>query len=127
MRRSALAVAAVVLAVGCETPSRPPASVSNGVVTASAAAGGLRLRNASSEAVNYFVLARDAAPLIDWAACAGPSCPAIAAHDSVSVPYSDIAGYSSASTEAIVYWWHSVSHGAGGFRPDSLRNFVAPL
>ena len=127
MNRSRLALAAVVLAVGCEAPSRPPTSVSDGVLTASATASVLRLHNASSAAVNYFVLARDAAPLIDWAPCAGPACPAIPAGGSVSLPYSQIAGYSAATTEAIVWWWHSVSDGTGGFRPDSLRTLVAPL
>lgn len=127
MKRSKLALAAVVLAVGCEAPSRPPTLVSDGVLTASAAAGVLRLQNASSEAVNYFVLARDAAPLIDWAPCAGPTCAAIPAGGSVSLPYSAIAGYSSATSEALVWWWHSVSDGAGGFRPDSLRNLLVPL
>ena len=127
MKRSKLALVAVVLAVGCEVPSRPPTSVSDGVLTATATASVLRLRNASSQAVNYFVLARDAAPLIDWAPCAGPTCAAIAAGGSVSLPYSQIVGYSSATKEAIIWWWHSVSDGAGGYRPDSLRTLVASL
>ena len=127
MKRSGLAVAVVVLAVGCEAPSRPPTSVSGGVLTATAAEGLLWLRNASSQAVNYFVLARDAAPLIDWVPCAGPTCPAIPARDSVSKPYSDIAGYSPATTEAIVYWWHSVSDVPGIYSPDSLRVLLVTL
>jgi len=127
VKRSRLALVAVVLAVGCEAPLRPPTSVSDGVLTATATAGVLRLQNASSQAVNYFVLARDAAPLIDWAPCAGPTCPAVPAGGSVSLPYSGIVGYTSATKEAIAWWWHSVSDGAGGFRTDSLRNLLVPL
>jgi hypothetical protein len=122
-----LALAAVVLVVGCEAPSRPPTSVSDGVLTATARASALRLRNSSSQAVNYFVLASDAVPLVDWLPCAGPACPAIPAGGSVSLPYSQIAGYSASTTEAIVWWWHSVSDGAGGYQPDSLRTLLAPL
>jgi hypothetical protein len=127
VRGSALALAVVVLVVGCEAPSRPPTSVSGGVLTVTAAAGVLRLRNGSQEAVNDFLLARDAVPLVDWLPCAGPACPAVPSGDSVSVPYVQVAGYSPATTEAIVWWWHSVSDGAGGFRPDSPRSLVAPL
>jgi hypothetical protein len=119
-----LCLLATVVMVAC---SREPTAVSDGVLSVSRAPGALRLGNTSAGSVNYFVIERSSAALIDWVPCAGPSCPAVPPAGSVSVPHSQIAGYSAGAREVIVYWWRSVADGAGGFRPDSLRNLVAPL
>jgi hypothetical protein len=116
--------AAAILSVGCHAA---PTSVSNSALTATVVSRTLWLQNHSTQPVNYFVVARDVAPLMDWAPCAGPACPVVPAAGTVSVPFSEIAGLSSVTTEAIVNWWHSVPDGGGGFRPDSLRAFVIPL
>lgn len=117
-------LSATAVAVTC---SRSPTGVSDGVLSVARTAGALRLQNASQGPVNYFVVERGAAALIDWIPCAGPSCPAVPAAGSVSVPHAQIAGYAVGATEAIVYWWRSVADGAGGFHADSLRHLVTPL
>ena len=124
-RRLVLLWASVGLVViGCQSA---PTAVSDGTVTVTSSAGALRLANGSSFPVNYFLLARDAAPLIDWAPCAGPGCPVIPAHGTVIAPRGQVAGLSAGTTEVVTYWWRSILDGNGGFRPDSIRALVARL
>jgi hypothetical protein len=123
-RLSALTLGAAILAAGCHSA---PTSASGGDLTAAVVSRTLWLQNHSRTPVNYFVLASDAAPLIDWAPCAGPGCPVVPAGGSVGVPFSDIVGLSSTTTEVIVNWWHSVADGSGGFTFDSLRAFTIAL
>ena len=88
----------------------------------------LNLTNQTATAVYTFVIDRGAAAYTDWTPCTNPgSCVAIKAGGTNPVAYSQIAAYSSTSTEAIVYWWHLFLAGTTGFRPDSVRSVVTPL
>jgi hypothetical protein len=118
------AVGAAVLVAGC---GDGPLTVLDVPITASAEGGALQLRNGSLVPVNYLAVDRNALALFDWAPCLGPACPAIPPHGSVSVPYDSIAEYSSATTEVVVYWWHSVPDGHGGYRADGMQFVVVPL
>ena len=71
---------------------------------------------------------RGAEAYTDWVPCRDPNtCPAIKAGGTSALAYSQIVGYSSTSTEAIVYWWHLGPDGKNGFRPDSVRAVVTTL
>lgn len=43
------------------------------------------------------------------------------------VPYTEITGYTTGASEAVVYNWHLVPDGADGFRPDSIRATIIAL
>lgn len=88
----------------------------------------LNLTNQTATAVYTFVIDRGAAAYTDWAPCSDPyACVAIKGGGTNALAYAQIAGYSSTSTEAIVYWWHLVPDGKDGFRPDSVRSVVTSL
>ncbi|HXI94827.1 MAG TPA: hypothetical protein VNG04_01765 [Candidatus Acidoferrum sp.] len=88
----------------------------------------LDLTNQTAAPIYSFVIDRGAAAYTDWAPCTNPAaCSSIKAGATSSLTYAQIAGYSSASTEAIVYWWHLVPDGTNGFRPDSVRGVVTSL
>ena len=88
----------------------------------------LNLTNRSSAPIYSFVIDRGVAAFTDWAPCTDPgTCPALKTGETSPLGYAQIVGYSSTSTEAIVYWWHLVPDGTSGFRPDSIRNVVTAL
>ncbi|HEU0302517.1 MAG TPA: hypothetical protein VFR37_23865 [Longimicrobium sp.] len=88
----------------------------------------LRLDNASSRAIYYFVIERNAAALANWAPCSRPDlpCPRVEAHSATQVPFGQIAGYEPGAREAIVYWWHLVERD-GGWAVDHVRSVVVEL
>ena len=118
------ALGSAILAAGCGSGLL---AVLDGPITASADGVALQLRNGSLLPVNYFVIDRNTLAFTDWAACAGPSCPAIPPRGSVTVPYAQIAEYSTSTTEAAVFWWHSVPDVHGGYRSDGMQSAVVPL
>ncbi|HXY68922.1 MAG TPA: hypothetical protein VEH62_05700 [Gemmatimonadales bacterium] len=124
IRRSLFPALAVLAAIGCRSA---PTALFDDVLAATSSGGAIRLQSRSVLVINYFLLARDASPLIDWAPCAGPGCPAIPAGGTVDVPHAQVPGLTAATTEVLTYWWHSVADGRGGFRPDSLRVLIVPL
>jgi hypothetical protein len=88
----------------------------------------LNLTNQTAGPVYSFVIDRQAAAYTDWGPCSVPdTCAAIKVGATDALAYSQIAGYSSTSTEAIVYWWHLVPDGTNGFRPDTVRAVVTSL
>ena len=123
-RRLLLSASVGLVVLGCQSG---PSAVADGAVTVTSGAGVLRLQNSASVPVNYEILARDAAPLIDWVPCAGPGCPAVPAHGTVTIPHSQVTGLSAGTTEVIVYWWRSIPNWKGGFQPDSVRVLVTRL
>ncbi|HEX2077310.1 MAG TPA: hypothetical protein VHG08_06360 [Longimicrobium sp.] len=88
----------------------------------------LRLENASSRAIYYFVIERNMAALANWAPCTSPEqpCPRVQPRSQTQVPYSRIAGYEPGAREAIVYWWHLVERD-GGWAVDHVRSVVVQL
>ena len=88
----------------------------------------LELANHSSAAIYTFTIDRNVAAYTEWGPCTNPStCAFITAGGTRSLAYTQIDGYSSASREAIVYWWHLVPDGIDGFQPDSVRAVVIGL
>jgi hypothetical protein len=113
---------AVLLACG-----NPTGSGSTGLLVR-AAPPVLDLTNQTAGPVYSFVIDRAAAAYTDWGPCSDPNtCAAITVGGTDALAYSQIVGYSSTSTEAIVYWWHLVPDGNNGFRPDSVRAVVTSL
>jgi len=88
----------------------------------------LNLTNQTAGPVYSFVIDRGAAAYTDWGPCTDPNtCAAIQVGGTNTLAYTQIAGYSSTSTGAIVYWWHLAPDGKNGFRPDSVRAVVTSL
>ncbi len=117
-------VSATLVVAAC---THEPTAVSDGALRVVTGTDALTLQNSSPAAINYFVVERGYAARINWAPCAGPSCPAVPAAGTATVPFLEIAGYAPGAHEAIVYWWHTVLNGTSGFRVDTVRALVAPL
>ena len=116
--------ASLALLLACSSPT----GITSGELAVRAAPPGLELTNHSSAPVYSFAIDRGAAAYTDWAPCTNPTaCSAIGVGATSSVPYAQIAGYSTASKEAIVYWWHLVADSKEGYRIDSLRAVVTTL
>lgn len=111
---------------GCGNPT---ASLQlDGPLTVRAGARTLHLRNQTARPVYVFVVERESAAVIDWAACSNPdTCDGLAPGGERSVGYERIAGYESGDQEAILYWWHLEPRLGGGFTPDSIRAEVIRL
>ncbi len=121
----ALALATAALAaIGCDNQ---PTTVSGGFLRALAASGVLNVKNYSVRPINYFIVDRNSLALINWGQCAGPTCPSLRAGGSLAMPYDSIAFYTAQSKEAVVYWWHSMFDGKGGYKPDGLWHVIVPL
>ena len=115
---------ALCLVLGCASPTAP----TSGQLTVRAAPPLLELTNHSPAAIYTFSIERGAAAFTDWAPCNDPTnCAAIGIGQSATMPYSQIAAYTSAAREAIVYWWHLIPGGPAGFQPDTIRAVVVTL
>jgi hypothetical protein len=114
-----LVSASLLLAIACSSPTGP--------LDVKANPASLRLTNSSATPVYYFIVERQTAALINWALCADPvACVSVPPHGQITVPYEQIAGYTSQAREAIVYWWH-LEASDGQFRADSVRALVVRL
>jgi hypothetical protein len=122
--RPPLVSTAVSLALACASPTTP----NGGQFTVQASPPVLELSNHTPAAVYSFPIERGAAAYTDWAPCSDPTrCAAVRVGQSTTVAYSQIAGYTAAAREAIVYWWHLVPGGPTGFQPDTIRAVVVTL
>jgi len=101
---------AVWLALGCSSPTGP-AELPLRVTTTDAA---VQLENVSKRPIFYFLYEREAAALINWAACVEPACPSLAPGARTAIPYPAIGGYAPGKGEAIVWWWVAIPGAAGG-------------
>ncbi len=125
MRRIATALLLSWVALVATAACSDPLSVTDGVLRVNPQPPGLNIMNASAQPVHLFIADRNTLALLDWAPCAGPSCPSLPGGASVLRPCSEIVGCTADSREAVVYWWRSVPDGAGAFRPDSIRQLIA--
>ncbi len=123
-QRMVSVLAAAFLAIGCRAE---PTAVSDAALTVARGATAFRLQNASAVPINYFIVERDLAARLDWAACVGPTCPAVPPSGSIAVTYAQVAGYAAGAREAIVYWWHSIPASGGGYLADSIRAVDTPF
>ena len=87
---------------------------------------GVLIQNPGDEAIRYFAVERQFAARINWAPCTTrPTCPQAQARTAVLVDYTSVAGWTSASEEALVYWWRLVAGPTGELEADSIRFIVA--
>jgi hypothetical protein len=99
----------------------------DGPVTVVTQLTALVIGNSGSEPIYTFALARDASVVVDWIPCTDPSrCVGIARGAERVVPYSTIYGYSRATREINVYWWHLVPSG-NAFVVDEVRVVVVGI
>ena len=116
--------------LACNGTTAPlPDSTPQSVVRAKVADGGLQLTNPTANTIYYAVFERDWAThgLFLWAACADPvSCPSVQAGAAVTIPYSEIGGYTPEASEALVYYWELRPEGSG-HQVGEIRSFVVPF
>ena len=98
-------------------------------VAVSGVAAGLRLTNTGTSALAYLVFERNFAALALFAPCTdpGPSCVRLAPGQTVTVPFREIGGYTSAAREVIVYTWHVLPAPGGGYRAADFSSVVVRL
>jgi len=85
-----------------------PVAVHTVRISAVKQADGIRLTNLSDHATAYFVVDQNTLALIDWIKCnqTTPDCLRLPARGSVTVPFSEIAGYSGNGSTVVIYsWW----------------------
>jgi hypothetical protein len=115
-------------ALGVTSACSNPAGPIGDRLAVQAAPPVLQLTNQSPAAVYSFAIEARAATVSNWAACTDPGrCAGLAPGATTALPYTQIASYTPAAREAIVYWWHLIPATGGGFRPDSIRGIVVAL
>jgi hypothetical protein len=115
---------ALFITVACGSPT----TLIEGRLAVQATPPVLQLTNQSPAPVYSFATERGAAAKSNWAACTDPArCAGLAPGTTTALPYTQIASYTPAAREAIVYWWHLIPATGMGFRPDSIRAVVVTL
>lgn len=115
---------ALFITVACGSPT----SLIEGRLAVQATPPVLRLTNQSRAFVYSFATERGAAARINWDPCTDPArCAGLAPGATTALPYTQIASYTPAAREAIVYWWHLIPATGAGFHPDSIRAVVVVL
>lgn len=99
------------------TPA-PSQGIVAGTLEVKAQRPSLTLYNTTEHGVGYMVVDKDQAVVALYPPC-NSQCPTLAQGDRVQVPYSQISGYTDASTEAIVMWWTYRREADGSLRPES--------
>ena len=122
MARSFLA-STLWLALACASPTAPADSP----LRVTAKDGAVQLENVSERPVFYFVCERNAAAVINWAACVAPDCPSVGPGSRAALPYSAIGGYAPGKAEAIVWWWEAVAGPTGKLIPGTVHNVIVGL
>ncbi len=91
-------------AIADPDPSSPNQGIVAGTLNVSAARPNLTLRNTTESVVGYIVVDKDMAVVAVFPPCVS-QCATLVQGASITVPYTNISGYKSTSTEAIVMWW----------------------
>ena len=118
-----LAATAFALTLAACGDSTAP-TVSNGVLSATFEATGLRLANSGDEKLYYLVTV--AGTLAQFAGCNDPAtCPAVEAHGSRLVPWTEVFPDGSERTEYAVYSWRLVRASSGNYEPVYLEILTA--
>lgn len=120
---SSILLAALVLA-GCDNPI----TASSDLVTARGSDNTLQITNSTSEPVYYFAADVNTLALLDWALCLDPSkCTHVEAHETVTIPYSQIIGKAGRGGRVVVYNWRLIAVGGGKYNADSVRSLRVNL
>lgn len=115
------------LSVACSSnntatePSPASNDSQNGIVAGnlevSVANGALKLRNTTERKVGYMAVDKDQMVVALYPPC-GTNCPIVTQGQTASVPFSQISGYTSKSTEAVVMWWKYTQRADGSLTPE---------
>ena len=117
----------LLIAAACDGRSVPPDPGSAARVAVEPAAGGVRLRNDTEQPIAYTMFERGFPAQFSPCLDPSPGCVRLAPGASTLVPHAEIGGYHPGATKAIVYWWHVVNDGAGGYGADEIRFVVVSL
>ena len=117
----ALALAACAREPTASDSSKNAPTPNQGIVAGSlvvkAARPALTLRNTTEFVVGYMVIDKDQMTIAVYPPC-GPQCAKLIQGAEVSVPYTSIAGYTNASTEAKVLWFTYARAADGTLTPQ---------
>jgi hypothetical protein len=117
-------VPAVLLLFACADPTGPRSDL----LAAARRGASVELRNLTDDPVHYVVVEREYSASAMLALCTDPAvCPRVPPRGSLSVPFTEIAGYSPGAREATVLHWRLVPDPADGFAIDSVRALVTGL
>lgn len=93
----------------------------NGIVAGNlevtAANNMVKLRNTTENQIGYMVVDKDQMVVALYPPC-NTQCPMVKQGETVSVPYSQINGYTSKSTDAVVLWWKYTRRADGTLAPE---------
>ena len=121
MRAAVVAVA--FLLAGCESPT----AAQGELLDTFSADRHLTLINRTNDPVYFIVVERELSTRTLFAICSDPiACPQVAPRASVSVAYTEIAGYRP-GRQAVVVHWLLVGHPMFGYQADEVRSVTAPL
>ncbi|MEP6832775.1 MAG: hypothetical protein ABJB74_05245 [Gemmatimonas sp.] len=123
MFRGGMLASLVLLSTACSNEGTVTEPVTNGAphgivagnLEASAADGAITLRNTTDQQISYLLVDKDQAIAAIYPVCDVAHCTNLAQGASASVSYTLIPGYTSKSTEVLVYWTR-YSVGADGTR-----------
>lgn len=121
MRAAVVAVA--FLLAGCESPTAHEGEL----LDTFSADRHLMLINRTDDPVYFIVAESELAARTLYAICSDPvACPQVAPRASVSITYTEIAGYQP-GRQAVVLHWRLVGHPPFGYWADEVRSLLAPL
>jgi hypothetical protein len=82
----------------------------------------LSVTNNTADTVHYYVVERQTASLINWAAGCG-TINAVGRNRTREIPYSTVSGYYK-GCELLVYWWHCYQATNGELQPGPIRAII---
>lgn len=88
---------------------------------------GIRIRNSTPTPIAYAVWNRGWLALFAPCTSTGPDCPRLAPGASITIPLTEIGGWSPDATEAIVRWWTVEPDGQGGSRASEVRDIIIAI
>jgi hypothetical protein len=122
MLRKALFLISSVLLIGCGDATGPR----DMGVFASLDSEGLIIRNNTAVELFYVAVERNAAAAILFAhGCAEASEQTLSPRKTITVPYSELHGWESESSEALVYWWFCRPTVTGELVPGEIHPEIA--
>jgi len=86
----------------------------------------ISITNRTRKPVFMFVVGRQLAASIDWAACVTPACQPLAPGETRHVPYPS-ERIPDVEAEALVYWWHAASFFGAQMGYDRVRSEIVAL
>lgn len=125
LKPTVLATLALLSAACSSDPAGPENPAQNGsqngiiagTLEVTAASGTVSLRNTTEKQVGYMVVDKDQMVIALYPPC-GATCPVVVQGATATVPYTQISGYTSKSTHAVVMWWRYATKADGSRVPE---------